>query len=507
MGRLPLVAIVGRPNVGKSTLFNRLLGRRQAIVADTPGVTRDRVYGTAEWAGRTFLLVDTGGLEPDLAPRGEGRPEAAIAGAARAQALAAVREADLVVFVVDGRLGLHPDDREIAEILRRSKKPILLAANKLDGRERLGEAGEFYALGLGDPLGISAEHGVNVGDLADAIVRRLPAEAPGEGAAPAGEAPPVRVCVVGRPNVGKSSLVNRLLGEERVIVSDVPGTTREAVDSRWEVDGRVFELVDTAGLRRRARVDSAVEYYGVLRTLRAVERCDVALLVLDAARGIAEQDQRIAGHIEERGRACVILVNKWDAVAGAGGGEEAAERFTRDIRIDLSFISYAPVLFVSARTGLGLSRLPGLIARVAANHAARVPTPDLNRVLKEAQGIHPPPAVRGRALRIVSGAQTDVRPPTFLLFCNDPDLVHNSYERYLENRLRDAFDLAGTPIRFRYQRRERPGRAVRGGAGAPRAVPGGRPRGRPRVQPRGGAGRGRGGAPGGRAGAPGKRGR
>ncbi len=469
MGRTPVVAIVGRPNVGKSTVFNRLLGRRQAIVADTPGVTRDRVYAAAEWGGRTFLLVDTGGLEPDAPPAAGGRSEAVLAGATRAQALAAVREADLIIFLVDGRLGIHPDDREIAEILRRSKKPIILAVNKLDGVEHLGQAAEFFALGLGDPLGISAEHGVNIGELGDAVAARLPAEEAGDGGDPSEATPPVRVCIVGRPNVGKSSLVNRLLGEERVIVSDVPGTTREAVDVRWEAGGRVFELVDTAGLRRRARVESAIEYYGALRTLRAIERCDVAILVLDGTQGITEQDKKIAGQIDERGRACIILVNKWDAVkdaAGEGGaaGEDAAERFTRDIRLDLGFIAYAPVLFVSARTGLRLSRLPDLIARVAANHAARVDTPDLNRVLKEAQGLHAPPGVRGRSLRIYYGTQSGVRPPTFLLFCNDPDLVHNSYQRYLENRLREAFDLAGTPIRFRYQKREPKARSGRGAA-------------------------------------------
>lgn len=444
MDRLPVVALLGRPNVGKSTLFNRLLRRRQAIVAPVPGVTRDRLVAPVAWRGRRFLLVDTGGLDPDgpRAPVGDG--PAALAAAARRQALEALREADLAVLVVDARAGLHPDDAAIAALLRRAGKPALVAANKADRAADEQAAAEFYALGLGDPVPVSAEHGRNAAELLERIVACLPPAGEGE-AAERDEA--VRVCVLGRPNVGKSSLINRLVGRERMIVSDVPGTTREPVDVRWEAGGRVFEVVDTAGLRRRARVADEVEYYGVVRTLRALERCEVALLVLDAAQGVVEQDKRIAGQVHERGRACVLAVNKWDLVAGVP--ETEAEEA---VRRALPFLSYAPVLFVSARTGLNLDRLPGALARAADHHAARVPAADLERVVVRAQEVHGPPARGGRSLRIRGAVQVGVRPPTFVVSVNDPELVDKGYERYLENRLREAFDFSGTAIRLRFRK-------------------------------------------------------
>ncbi len=473
------MAIVGRPNVGKSTLFNRLTGRRQAIVEDVPGVTRDRLYAPVEWRGRRFHLVDTGGLDVEawagLEPRpgtrdggGEARPED-LAAATQRQVRAAVAEADVIIFLVDGKAGLHPGEEEIAGILRRSRKPVIVAVNKIDRLTAADRAYEFYALGLGEPIPVSAEHGLNTGDLLDRVLDLLPAEGqePGgedgrEGASAEGA---IRVAVVGRPNVGKSSLVNRLLGEERVTVSDVPGTTRDAVDVRWEADGHVFILVDTAGLRRRARVDTPLEYYSVVRTLRAIDRSDVVLLLLDPALLVTEQDKKIAGYAHEQGKASIIVVNKWDLV---DKDERTAAEVTARIREGLAFLSYAPVITVSARTGQRLQRLPGLIAQVAANHAAHLDQARLEAVIADAQAVHAPPGRKGRHLRIHGVAQTGTRPPTFAFFVNDPALVHYSYERYLENRLREAFDLAGTPLRLRWRagrRRATGGGRARGGEG------------------------------------------
>ncbi len=446
MGRLPVVVLLGRPNVGKSTLFNRLLRRRQAIVAPVPGVTRDRLYAQVSWRGRRFLLVDTGGLDPRPARARDGEP--GLAEAAARQALAAVEEADLVVLVVDGKTGLHPDDEAIAGLLRRSGKPVLVAVNKVDRAAEEPAAAEFYALGLGEPVPVSAEHGLNAGDLLDRVAAALP-EGDGEEDQAAAA---VRVCVVGRPNVGKSSLVNRLVGRERMIVSDVPGTTREPVDLRWEAGGRVFELVDTAGLRRRSRIADDVEFYGVVRTLRAVERCHVALVVLDATAGVVEQDKKIAGYVHERGRGCVLVLNKWDLMGGADQRQAEGE-----VRRALPFLAYAPVVCTSALTGLGLDRLPALVARVADNHAARVPLEDLERAVEQAKALHAPP---GR-LEVGGAVQVGVRPPTFVIFVNDPGLVPRGYERYLENRLRERFDFTGTAIRLLFRKKRR-GRAAPG---------------------------------------------
>ncbi|MDI7248429.1 MAG: ribosome biogenesis GTPase Der [Bacillota bacterium] len=436
----PVVAIVGRPNVGKSALFNRLTRTQHAIVEETPGVTRDRIYADVEWRGRKFVLVDTGGLET-----GDGRD--LIQEMTCAQARIAMDEADLILFVVDTRAGLIPQDRDIADMLRRSARPVILVASKAEGARR-EEYVEFYALGLGEPVPVSSVHGAGIGDLLDAIISHLPAsEAPDEDV----EAEQVvRIAVLGRPNVGKSSLVNAILGEERSIVSPEPGTTRDALDTPFVWRGRRFVIIDTAGMRRKARLRSAIEHYSTLRAARAVERCDVAVLVLDASEGLAAQDVRIAGYAHEAGRATVIVVNKWDLVRKEEG---ARARLEKTIDVDLVFLSYAPRLFASALTGAGVSRLMETVEKVAENHARRVTTSVLNEVLREAQTRVDPPHDKGRQLKIFYGTQVGIRPPAFLVFVNDPDLVHFSYRRYLENSLRVAFDFEGTPVRLSFRRR------------------------------------------------------
>lgn len=438
----PVVAIVGRPNVGKSALFNRMVGTQHAIVEETPGVTRDRIYADVEWGGRKFVLVDTGGIE--IAPRADPIQEMTTA-----QAKLAVEEADLIVFVVDTKSGLLPQDRDVADMLRRSGRPVMLVASKAEGARR-SDYVEFYALGLGDPLPVSSVHGTGIGDLLDAIVARLPERSPStaDDELEAGEA--VKIAVVGRPNVGKSSLVNAVLGQERSIVSPEPGTTRDAIDTPFTWRGRRFVIIDTAGMRRRAKVRSAVEYYGALRAAKAVERCDVALVVLDSVEGIAAQDVRIAGYADEAGRACVLVLNKWDLVDEK---EETRTRLENAIQADLVFLSYAPRVFVSALNGAGLPKLMETVTRVADNHARRVATSVLNEVIEEAQMRVEPPHDGGRQLKIFYCTQIGVRPPAFSFFVNDPGLVHFSYKRYLENRLREAFDFEGTPLRLKFRRR------------------------------------------------------
>ncbi len=428
----PIVAIVGRPNVGKSTLFNRIVGERLAIVEEVPGVTRDRLYQAAEWAGRPFTLVDTGGL--DFADQDE------IASNVRRQAEIAINEADVVVFLVDAKSGLTPGDREIAAVLRKADKPVILVANKVDDFQSQKDYFEFYGLGLGDPIPVSAAQGLNTGDMLDAVVKSLP---------PVGEDPEgrdlVRIAVIGRPNVGKSSLVNKILGEERVIVSDLPGTTRDAIDTFFEQDGRRYLLIDTAGIRRKSRIDLSTERYGVIRALRAVDRSDVVLLVIDAVDGITDQDKKIAGYAHDQGRALVIAVNKWDLIKK---DDRTQDRYLKQIREDLVFARYAPVVFVSALTG---RRVAGIIREVdgaAGNHSLRVATPGLNSLIRESVLQNPPPAYKTRRLKIYYATQTGVRPPKFTFFVNDPDLAHFSYLRYLENQIRSAYGFEGTPLRF-----------------------------------------------------------
>lgn len=454
----PLVAIVGRPNVGKSTLFNRMARRRQAIVEDIPGVTRDRIEATVEWGGTTFTLVDTGGFDsaPPVHQGGRETGHGVIAAAVREQVAHVIQKADLVLLVVDGKLGLQPGDEVLADMVRKARRPAILVVNKIDNEKMEERVYEFFQLGLGEPVSVSAEHGRNVGDLLDMILERLPetfqSREERQLLPQTDEAESLtRVCVVGRPNVGKSSLINRLIDDQRVIVSEVPGTTRDAVDVLWQTDSHRFLLIDTAGLRRKSRIDSAIEYYSSLRTIRSIERADVALIVIDGTGPVTEQDKKVAGLVHERGKASIILVNKWDA---APAGVKQSE-YEEDVRYRLPFVSYAPVLFVSAKTGMNLRLLPGLISKVAANHSFRAATDDVNRVIHDAQAMHAPPGRKGRHLKIFYVTQVDVKPPTFVLFVNDPELMHSSYERYLENRLREAFDFCGTPLRFQYRGRRR----------------------------------------------------
>lgn len=431
--RRALVAIVGRPNVGKSTLFNRLAKERKAIVQGDPGVTRDRIYASADWAGREFLVVDTGGITED-------RDD--LARQVTNQALMAAAEADVILFVVDARQGILPMDHEIAGHLRRIGQPVLLLANKAEGGEEA--AADFYPLGLGAAMPISAEHGLGIGDFLDRLAEVLPEK--GRTVAPSG----IAVAVVGRPNVGKSSLVNALLGAERVIIGDKPGTTRDAVDTHMIHEGREFVLIDTAGLRRAARIGEPVEYYGVLRAIKAVERCDVALLVLAADEPVSAQDQRIAGLIDQAGKACLIVVNKCDLPAFQDGEQKGMEE---RIRKAITFLDYAPILRVSAKTGRGLLRIIPGVAEAAAEHARRIPTARLNEVLNGAVLVHEPPSYKGRKLRLFYATQVKTKPPVILIQVNDPNLLHFSYQRFLEHRFREAFGLKGTPFLLRFKAR------------------------------------------------------
>jgi GTP-binding protein len=430
----PVVAIVGRPNVGKSTLFNKLIGERRAIVEDTPGVTRDRIYGDAEWCGRHFLLIDTGGIEP--------KSDDIILSQMRLQAEVAIESADVILFLVDGRTGLLADDREIATMLKRSHKPVVLAVNKLD---RVGavppEYYEFYELGFdSDPIALSSLHGSGSGDLLDALVALFPAEAEAElddGA--------IHVAVIGKPNAGKSSIVNRLVGEERLIVSNIPGTTRDAIDTRVEGPDGVFNFIDTAGIRRQSKIEDRIEHFSVLRARAAVERADVCLIMIDGSEGITEQDERIAGLAHEAGKASIIVVNKWDAVEK---DNKTVKAFTDKIRIALAYMPYAPIAFVSAKTG---QRVTGLFSKIVEVYEAarrRVTTGTLNDLLADAMTRHQPPSDKGKRLRIYYMTQTEVAPPTFTAFCNSAELFHFSYQRYLENCLRETFGFEGTPIRM-----------------------------------------------------------
>ncbi|MBI2864770.1 MAG: ribosome biogenesis GTPase Der [Chloroflexi bacterium] len=434
----PIVAIVGRPNVGKSTFFNRIVGQRVAIVEDVPGTTRDRLYGDAEWMGREFTLVDTGGLEPGLPTEWAER--------IRDQVEIAIDEADIIVFLTDARDGVTETDWEITDLLRRTTTPVVLGVNKVDNEQRRLDAVEFFALGLGDPLPLSAYHGTGTGDLLDAVVSHLPApvdeEALGEAA---------KIAIVGRPNVGKSMLLNAFLGQERAIVSEVPGTTRDAIDTILDWEGERVLLIDTAGIRRRGRIQGGIEKYSVLRSLRAIERADVVLLVLDASEAMTAQDAHIAGYICEAYKGMVIVVNKWDLVAKGG---QARADFSRLIRSELKFLPSAPILFISAKLGQGVDHILPAVMAVKRERQKRVPTGLLNTTVNQAVMGHSPPSERGKRLKVLYVTQAEIDPPTFVFFVNDPKLLHFSYQRYLENKLREAFGFEGTPIKLIFKPRE-----------------------------------------------------
>ncbi len=429
----PLVAIVGRPNVGKSMLFNKLTGRRLAIVEDTPGVTRDRLYGQCEWRGRTFDLVDTGGIEP--------RNDNEMLQFMRRQAEIAIETADVIVMVTDVKVGVTAADAEVAGLLKRAKKPVILAVNKCDSVGATDPAVyEFYSLGLGDPVEVSAVHGHGTGDLLDLCVELFP-EQTGEDE----DEDVIKVAIVGKPNVGKSSLLNRILGEERTIVSDVAGTTRDAIDSYFENEWGKYCLIDTAGMRRKSKVDDLIEKYSNMRSISAIERADVCLILIDAQEGVTEQDTKIAGLAHEAGKACIIVVNKWDAVEK---DTNTMQEMVDDIRRDLSYMSYAPIVFLSALTGQRVDKIFERINAVNNASAMRITTGMLNNVLEDATARVQPPSDKGRRLKIYYITQASVKPPHFVIFCNDARLFHFSYQRYLENQIRSVFGLEGTPVRI-----------------------------------------------------------
>ena len=433
----PLVAIVGRPNVGKSTLFNKLIGRRLSIVEDTPGVTRDRIYADAEWLTHSFTLIDTGGIEPES--------EDIIAVQMRRQAELAIETADVIIFLVDGREGMTAADEEVAAMLRKSNKPVVLAVNKLDAPKFNDAIYEFYSLGLGDPIIISAGQGLGLGDMLDEVCAHFPEEVEEEGEHP------LNIAVVGKPNVGKSSLVNVILGEERCIVSNIPGTTRDAVDTAFTLDGEPYVLVDTAGIRRKRAVeDETIERYSVIRSLAAVRRADVVLIVVDSEQGLSEQDVKIAGYVHEEGKPSVLVVNKWDLIEK---DTNTMNQFKKDMQVDLAFMDYVPFLFISAKTGQRVNKLLSAAKESYAQSVRRIKTGLLNDVVNEAISMTEPPAMSGRRLKIYYATEVSVQPPTFVFFVNDEALVHFSYRRYMENYFRKTFGFAGTPIKIIFRTR------------------------------------------------------
>ena len=427
----PLIAIVGRPNVGKSMLFNKLIGQRLSIVEDTPGVTRDRIYGEGEWAGRKFRLVDTGGIEPST--------DNQILAFMREQAQIAIDNADVIVLVTDIKTGMTAADQEVANMLQRSRKPIVLAVNKMDATGHMNpDFYEFYNLGLGDPVAVSAVHGHGTGDLLDECFRYFPEETEDEE-----DDEVIQVAIIGKPNVGKSSLTNRILGEERVIVSNVAGTTRDAIDSYFENEHGKYNFIDTAGMRKKSKVDDNIEKYSVLRATMAIDRSDVCLIMIDANEGVTEQDTKVAGLAHEAGKASIIVVNKWDAIEK---DDKTMDRMREEIRRDLSFMPYAPIVFISAMTGQRVPRLFELINYVNDQSAMRITTGMLNNVLSDAQTRVQPPSDKGKRLKIYYMTQVGVKPPHFVVFCNEKKLFHFSYRRYLENQIRSVFGLEGTPV-------------------------------------------------------------
>lgn len=429
----PVVAIVGRPNVGKSTLFNTLAGDRISIVQDTPGVTRDRIYADVTWLNYNFTIVDTGGIEPES--------NDIILKSMREQAEIAIETADVILFVTDVRQGLVDADGKVADMLRRSKKPIVLVVNKVDNFEKfMPDVYEFYNLGLGDPQPISAASQLGLGDMLDEVVKHF-----GENALNEEEDERPRIAIIGKPNVGKSSIINKLLGEDRVIVSNIAGTTRDAIDTTIKRNGTEYVFIDTAGLRRKNKIKEEIERYSIIRTVSAVERCNVAVLVIDATEGITDQDTKIAGIAHERGKGMIIAVNKWDAIEK---NDKTMKKFTEDVREKLSYMPYAELLFISAETGQRLPKLFETIDMVIENHSLRVATGVLNEIMAEAVALNQPPSDKGKRLRLYYITQVSVKPPTFVIFVNDKELMHFSYTRYIENKIRDAFGFKGTPLKF-----------------------------------------------------------
>lgn len=435
----PIVAVVGRPNVGKSTLFNRLTGRRIAIVEDIPGITRDRLYADGEWNGRGYTLIDTGGIgmdEPDP-----------MQVQIRIQAEVAMEEADIILFLVDAEDGITSNDRDLADLLRRSETPLFLVVNKADNAKRELYANEFYELGLGEVYTVSAISGRGVADLLDAVVGAFPAEGEGDDE----DEDTVRIALIGRPNVGKSSMLNAILGEDRTIVSPIAGTTRDAIDTRFEWEGHQLLLIDTAGIRRSGKIQGTVEYYSVLRAQRAIERCDVAVTVIDSLDGLMDGDKRVAGMAHEAGKAAVLCVNKWDAgrskIAAENGGRNPIHVFTQELRDEMPFVAYAPAAYCSALKSTGIGAFVETALSAADSHALRIPTGELNRIIRDAVDAHPL-SEKGRAFRVRYATMASVKPPTIVLFVNEPDLFHFSYRRYLENQIRKVYAFEGTPIRL-----------------------------------------------------------
>jgi GTP-binding protein len=452
---LPIVALVGRPNVGKSTLFNRIVGQRQAIVEDLPGTTRDRLYGDTEWNGVPFTVVDTGGLEivesqKQRSPRDQVAP-LAVASAGfieeiRRHAEIAIEEADVIILLVDVLDGLTPADEDVAHVLRRTNKPVLVAANKADNPARQQAALEFYALGLGEIFAVSALHGLGIGDLLDVVAGSLPVVPEGEEPADA-----VKIALVGRPNVGKSSLLNRLLGQERAIVSDIPGTTRDSTDTYLTWEGQSLLLIDTAGIRRRGKIEQGLEKYSVLRSMKAIARADVVLLLIDAQDLVTAQDAHVAGYILEEKRSVVVLVNKWDLV---DKDTHTMEAYTKEVRAALQFLDYVPVVFVSALTGQRVNKVLPLAYEVYQERQVRITTGELNRLMEEVVVRHPPPHKGNRRLKFFYATQASVEPPTFVFFVNEPELVHFSYQRYIENQIRRHYRFTGTPLKLVFRARD-----------------------------------------------------
>jgi len=434
MGR-PIVAIVGRPNVGKSTLFNKIAGRRISIVEDTPGVTRDRIYAEGEWLNKYFTLIDTGGIEPESAD--------IILSQMRRQAEIAIETGDVILFVVDGLQGLTDTDRVVADMLRKSHKKVILVCNKIDTGKIPDTVYEFYELGIGEPIVISAGQSLGLGDLLDIVIEKFPDDSDTEY-----DEEVIKVAVIGKPNAGKSSLINNILGEERVIVSNIPGTTRDAIDTPFNFNDDKYVFIDTAGIRRKRSVNEDIERYSVIRALTAIERADICIVLIDATEGVTEQDTKIAGYAHENGKASIIAVNKWDLIEK---GDKTYLQFEEDVRNNLAFMTYAPILLISAKTGKRVNKLFDLIKTVSNNHTMRVSTGVLNDIIGEAVLMNQPPSDKGKRLKIFYCTQVAVKPPKFVLFINDKELMHFSYARYLENQIRQSFGFEGTPLQFEFR--------------------------------------------------------